>query len=211
LGISTTAIVLLNNKKGKDKGREVAVEPKDVKSKENNPVKQQRIETADNGQLVVADDHKKNNHLKKETGITIAAKQNTIKPEDKKGHANQVKNEEPVFADNNNEKRPTNNLPQPTIENHYLRAIESEKTLATVAVPKNEPSLTKDKDNTHFAAVTNEVPQPSYAIEQQPSGNKGLRGFFRKITRTIEKRANFNKASDDDDRLLIAGLSIKTN
>ena len=210
LGISTTAIVLLNNKKGKDKGSEVAVEPKDVKSKENNPVKQYRIETADNGQIVVANDHKKNNHLKKETGITIAAKQNNIKPEDKKVQTIPVKNEEPVIAKTNKDDRPTNNLPQPTIENHYLKAVESEKTMATIAVPKNEPSLTKDKDNTHFADVTKEVPQPSYALEQQ-SGNKGLRGFFRKVTRTIEKRTNFNKASDDDDRLLIAGLSIKTN
>ena len=35
-----------------------------------------------------------------------------------------------------------------------------------------------------------------------------LRGFFRKVTRTFEKRTNID-ATDGDDRLLVAGLSIK--
>lgn len=38
--------------------------------------------------------------------------------------------------------------------------------------------------------------------------NSKLRGFFRKVTRTIEKTTNI-KTTDDDDRLLVAGLAIR--
>ena len=46
--------------------------------------------------------------------------------------------------------------------------------------------------------------------EQDPADGKKnkLRGLFRKVTRTFEKRTNID-ATDDDGKLLVAGLSIK--
>ena len=60
---------------------------------------------------------------------------------------------------------------------------------------------------THTSQLS--TPDDGEGVEKS-SGNKGLRGFLRKVTRTFEKRTNI-KATDDDDRLLIAGLSIKMN
>ena len=64
--------------------------------------------------------------------------------------------------------------------------------------------------------VTTKSTQPSnYSnasfIEEESQQNEKknkLRGFFRKITRTLEKRTNID-ATDDDGKLLIAGLAIK--
>ena len=46
--------------------------------------------------------------------------------------------------------------------------------------------------------------------EQEPAGGKKnkLRGPFRKVTRTFEKRTNID-ATDEDGKLLVAGLAIK--
>jgi hypothetical protein len=208
LGISTTSIVLINNKAGKKLDGVAKIQPKEKIPAINTPVKQPENVIKGKEELIAANDQI---NKTKEIITPVAGGKSNPKSVEKKEQTVSVEKAKPVFAKNNNEKRLTNNLAQPTIENPYLKAIESEKTLATVVVPKNEPSLTKDKGNAHFASVTIDDPQPSYAIEQQSGGNKGLRGFFRKVTRTIEKRTNFNKAGDDDDRLLIAGLSIKTN
>jgi hypothetical protein len=46
----------------------------------------------------------------------------------------------------------------------------------------------------------------------ETAGNAGkknkLRGFFRKVTRTFEKRTNIDP-TDQDNRLLVGGLAIK--
>jgi hypothetical protein len=201
IGISTTAIVLLNNKKDVVGGEVATAQPKEVKSTDDSIVRQPGSETPVNEQATAPVDQKKIEPVIKETSNTIVVKQ-----KEKKEQPVQEKNEEPLIAHNN--------LPTPTIENRYAnKQIEPEK--AITAIPKNESALTelpltKNNENTDFTAVTNDVPQPSYAVEQQSSGNKGLRGFFRKVTRTFEKRTNI-KATDDDDRLLIAGLAIKMN
>jgi hypothetical protein len=67
------------------------------------------------------------------------------------------------------------------------------------------------RKKTDPGAVTASTLEPSDLIEQ-PNGKKNkLRGFFRKVTRTFEKRTNIKATDDDDDRLLIAGLAIKLN
>lgn len=212
LGISTTAIVLLNNKKEstiKDGGIALDGKSKKVKSNNDTTVKQAGNVTPVNQVAIVGDEQKNIEPGVQLPKTSMVVKDKSTSVKEKKAPPVTEKNEEPVIAKTDKVNRSDNNLPQPTIENRYTsNAFKTGNTIAFV--PNNEPALTKDKDNTHFADVTKEVPQPSYAFEQQ-SGNKGLRGFFRKVTRTIEKRTNFNKASDDDDRLLIAGLSIKTN
>ena len=57
---------------------------------------------------------------------------------------------------------------------------------------------------------TPEIDQPLTEIETD--GNDGkknkLRGFFRKVTRTFEKRTNIDP-TDQDNRLLVGSLAIK--
>ena len=80
--------------------------------------------------------------------------------------------------------------------------------------------LTDSKRNNETAAVTTEAPNSSAiqspdplssddvaGINQSEKKNK-FRGFFRKVTRTIEKTTNM-KTTDEEDRLLLAGLAIK--
>ena len=70
-----------------------------------------------------------------------------------------------------------------------------------------DPSLTVHKQINPLPAVTQEDDQ-SLDIINEPGKKNRLRGFFRKITRTIEKTTNI-KATDGDDRLLVGGLAIK--
>ena len=88
--------------------------------------------------------------------------------------------------------------------------------MASGQVPKE---ITNPKNTSANDAVTNEPPTPSNIIQasypgdkadlDQSSGKKNkLRGFFRKVTRTFEKRTNID-ATDDDNKLLVAGLAIK--
>jgi hypothetical protein len=121
-----------------------------------------------------------------------------------------IKKDEPLLIVNNNEK-PSNKLPQPS-SNPNSKTDAANPVIAGV----NTPNKTTLDDPLTKPAVTTKTSQPSdYAnasfIEeaQQDDGKKNkLRGFFRKVTRTFEKRTNID-ATDDDDRLLVAGLAIK--
>lgn len=103
-----------------------------------------------------------------------------------------------------------NNLPE-SVYNPRMNGKIEENVIAKFT-PDNEP-LTKLKETDATFAVTPNRPSTldnTVEVEgdnQSDKKNK-LRGFFRKITRTIEKTTNI-KATDDDDRLLIAGLAIK--
>jgi hypothetical protein len=122
-----------------------------------------------------------------------------------------VSNEKQAIAGNNNENKFSNNLPQPLPE----RINTSERAIAKNDIPDeiknpNKTSLTNDP-------VTTNTTQPSYVVNtsgdtdaefNQESGKKNkLRGFFRKVTRTFEKRTNID--ATDNDRLLVGGLAIK--
>jgi hypothetical protein len=71
--------------------------------------------------------------------------------------------------------------------------------------------VTSEPSDTYIntKGLTNENDNPDRGFASENSGNKGLRGFLRKVTRTFEKRTNIK--ATDDDRLLIAGLAIKMN
>jgi hypothetical protein len=106
----------------------------------------------------------------------------------------------------------TNELPVPQIE----------EIVSPVAKATNPPRHTIDPEYSLInSAVTSVAPQPSHIVQasmngediasadEPEGGNKSkLRGLFRKVTRTLEKRASFD-ATDEDDRLLVAGLAIK--
>ncbi|MBN8687200.1 MAG: hypothetical protein J0M10_09285 [Chitinophagales bacterium] len=116
--------------------------------------------------------------------------------------------QQPVMATTTD--KPSNNLPQPVYNSNFNNQAP-DKALAqlTSKDDKNDPkhSLTTD-------LVTNPVAVPSddyktAALTETADGKKNkLRGFFRKVTRTFEKRTNIDP-TDEDDRLLVGGLSIK--
>jgi hypothetical protein len=154
---------------------------------------QEDRQSPSNRGIAIHPDQSKNNQL------NIQGDKNFINP------AKQDQPEELTIAANNNK---TNNLPDAN-ENPYVNNINKADAVQgnNVASIDNEP-LTKP-------AVTTERPQPyivqaSYTendvMEPESKKNK-LRGLFRKVTRTFEKRTNI-EATDNDNKLLVAGLSI---
>ena len=106
--------------------------------------------------------------------------------------------------------RKSNDLPKP-LNNPNINNNDA----ANNAVAVNNTS----KENKQQVPLTNSVvttqnPQSSdivnasYTEFDQPDGKKNKnRGFFRKIARTFEKRTDIDPT--DDNKLLIAGISIK--
>jgi hypothetical protein len=125
-----------------------------------------------------------------------------------------IKKNEEIIADNNKQ---TNNLPQP-LQNRTIITND----VPTKAIAKNDTPDKIDNSNTSLTKsdVTTNNPQPSDirtasltsnaddADFDQPNGKKSkLRGFFRKVTRTFEKRTNIDPT--EDDKLLVGGLAIR--
>ena len=105
-----------------------------------------------------------------------------------------------------------NNLPQPIYNPNVTKNDAANNTIANVNVPKE---INKVEALTNPVVTTKSAQPSNYSnasfIEeesQQDDKKNKLRGFFRKITRTFEKRTNID-ATDDDGKLLIAGLAIK--
>jgi hypothetical protein len=123
----------------------------------------------------------------------------------------EIKNEKAVASND----KPSNNLPQP-LNNPVLNKTDA-NPVAKNDIPKE---IINPKNLTANAVVTNQGTSPSNIVQtsypadnnedlDQSSGKKSkLRGFFRKVTRTFEKRTNMD-ATPDDNKLLVAGLSIK--
>jgi hypothetical protein len=82
-------------------------------------------------------------------------------------------------------------------------------TLPGSKVNSNPPGVTTPPSDTYHINKDKGPQDSGVEFASEKSGG-GLRGFLRKVTRNIEKRTNI-KATDDDDRLLIAGLAIKMN
>jgi anti-sigma factor RsiW len=219
LGISTTAVVLVNNKRTSDG---IAKEqPKDITPTISTPVKQPGNVTPVNQEAIATTDPKKIDAPINEPVHTIASKQNKNEPKEKKEQPVPVKNDEPVIVQNNTQQS-SNNLARPVNNTNVNDKAKPDD--AIVSIDPSNPALTDHKGNSNATDVTSH-PSDTYnntngsdiqdknsdfVFASEKSGNKGLRGFFRKVTRTFEKRTNI-KATDDDDRLLIAGLAIKMN
>ena len=117
------------------------------------------------------------------------------------------KKELPAIAEN----KPSNNLPLPVNNPNVNNVIKDAVVISSTPTEKNaiNNSLTKPE-------VTSGNPQPSEIVaasyNNNTSGSKKskLRGLFRKVTRTFEKRTNID-VTDGDNRLLIAGLAFKVN
>ena len=141
-------------------------------------------------------------HPRDEQPVTVVKKE--VAPVDQKKQSNDL----PVLANNEPmDPAPGNNLPirltNPDVINTSTAAqfdnnsgTGSIKVTNLPAHPYNNQTL-RDGDN----AITNAV------AYDEPEGKKGkLRGFFRKVTRTFEKRTNID--ATDNGKLLVAGLAI---
>jgi hypothetical protein len=199
LAISTTAIVLINNKKGNGGDGPVALNPNTKAEKLNNTtaINQPKDGTSSATTRIPGDsDQQKIELTRKDQNKSLADRQPGVKPKEKKEQAVPVIDQTDI-AVNNNESRRTDNLSLP-IEN-------TSKNIANLTISPENQGLTIPNRNIAFASVTESPYDPS----NNGNGNKGgIRGFLRKVTRTIEKRTNI-KTTDDDDRLLIAGVAIK--
>ena len=111
-----------------------------------------------------------------------------------------------------NNLQPTNNLPKPVHNPNLTNTQAPTDALASNIKENNIPQQVITNP-----VVTSANPQPSDIIQAAYTNNEPLeetegkknknRGIFRKIARTFEKRTNIDPT--DDNRLLVAGLSIK--
>lgn len=214
-----TTVVLVNNKSAGNKDDIAKTLP--GTEKPTTPVELPEQTTTENPVAVVEE---KNTVApeKTTTGETVKQTNNAVAVKNNKNiHKNKmpdnlvtpVKKEETAIAVTNNK---DNNLPKPS-NNPYINNSPSEKAIASVDVTTKN---TQRNDVLTKTGVTTLKPQPSDPVvaasftntnEQldEPDGKKNkLRGFFRKVTRTFEKRTNI-EATDDDGKLLVAGLAIK--
>jgi hypothetical protein len=103
--------------------------------------------------------------------------------------------------------KPSNNLPQPAYNPNVLKPNDA---IANNTVPERNNYPEKTLTNTVVTIadpIPSDITNASFKEENTGKKNK-LRGFFRKVTRTFEKRTNIDP-TDQDNRLLVGGLSIK--
>jgi hypothetical protein len=112
------------------------------------------------------------------------------------------KQEEKLIAQNNVTSQQTSDLPD-TKHNPNANNATEEKPIADLT---KEEALTSNNDNKPNEVVTPDIAsslnngraaepvEPDYALGTDDSGKKNkLRGFFRKVTRTFEKRTNIKQ------------------
>ena len=229
LATGITTLVVLNNKPSANKGTEVATIPvNEQKTTDNNsqgvqPYDNKAAANTDEKNMpvnspVVAESVKPNftPGVKQVNNNNVAVNQKNaaIKEQLPKNIIPQPIKNEPVVAVNND--NPTNNLPQPLNNPNINKNDAPNNAVAGVNTSKE---IINPKNSSTEVAVTNTTSSPSNIVQasypednadlNQTSGNKNkLRGFFRKVTRTFEKRTNTD-ATDGDNKLLVAGLSFK--
>ncbi len=212
--LGTTAVIMLNKKgAGKDDiakaptveqpaNKENVVANNDTK--DNVPVKEEEVKQ--DQQPVITDNIP--NEVATATNKTTPKNDNP----DKNVKLNEVvqapvKKVEEALVDNKN--KPSNNLPQPLNNRNVNVNDVPEKALATNSAPQENNA----KNSLTTPNVTPQDPQPSdpyinTGYIEQPGKKGKLRGFFRKVTRTFEKRTNIDP-TEDDERLLLGGLAIR--
>ncbi len=106
---------------------------------------------------------------------------------------------------------PSNDLPQP-VHNRNIGKVDVSNPIAAIQkeiIPQQDPLTnsvvtTKDPPSSESIRTASQVDTDM----DQSSKKSKLRGFFRKVARTFEKRTDIDP-TDDDNKLLVAGLSFK--
>ena len=220
LAMATTGIVLMNNNKGKNSnsgGGVASTGVKQAKKSNDNPVKPTESNSIVKEQPTPTD-KKDSEIIVKTKSNSTATHPNDVEPKKNNAQSANEPNEESLIAKVD---EPDKTINATQTGNGKIEATDpGNVTNVTPDIAKHDPPTPNIGDNTGAPVVTtsptdtynkgnaSQEENPDAQLASQKGG--GLRGFFRKVTRTIEKRANI-KASDDNDRLLIAGLSIKMN
>jgi hypothetical protein len=172
----------------------------------------------DNHQTLLTPEFASNNQQKTSTGI----------PKQQNVSNTGVKHDLPVKSDNNpsekndavlannDDQKPSNNLSKP--ENHIVPANRTTTNAIASLQPEDinhqlSPALTNSlvttthphsSDIRTAAVTTNDA---GFTEDNNSQKKNSLRGLFRKITRTFEKRTNIDPTTDDN-KLLVAGFSV---
>ena len=214
LGVGITTAILINKKstagsteivKRTTPEKKATLEtPVIILKESNSPVKESL--TANNQKIVpVVKQATNDNAIAKEKNNIVKNKLPAIVT------TNTVK-EEPLVAKMN---KPTNDLPLP-LNNPNINKNDAPNN--AIAGNNNIPKENKQTNPLTNPVVTTQNPSSSdivYASNNntdadfdQPDSKKNKnRGFFRKLARTFEKRTDIDPT--DDNKLLVAGLSIK--
>ncbi|HZI54707.1 MAG TPA: hypothetical protein VFD56_13420 [Chitinophagaceae bacterium] len=218
LAISTTAYLVFNDK-GSTEGKTISEKLPGTNSTKDDAADDRSNNTAtidpvvpENNEAITEGDESVNNSL--------AGEQKNNVSENNRNDQRSIpsaKQDTKLIAESKSTTQPTNNVASST-QNSASKNVE-EKQIAMVDIPVKE-ELTTNRDNNPIKDVTPDnaeplidktdaINEPIGLVDVDESGKKNkLRGFFRKVTRTFEKRTNI-KATDDEDRLLLAGLAIK--
>ena len=218
LALGITSVIVFNKKGNTDKG-EIAKVPdteqktskenavatnensNNVEVKEENkqvtmPVIANSVENAVAVKLVPANN---TTTVKKDNVMPLKTNDNITTP---------IKKNEEIMANN----KQTNNLPLPSqnrnVINNSIASTDLSKEINTSKDPlTNAVVTTKDPQSSDIRTASLTV-NADDADFNQPNGKKSkLRGFFRKVTRTFEKRTNIDPT--EDDKLLVGGLAIR--
>ncbi len=216
LGI--TGFLLVNRKPDTDQP-EVAKVPTNLPAKTGLPEnKESLIPVNDQAQTIASNPINKSeviepgNTTTRPSEQTLAQQQQKNSPLSKQPGNNPLpeSGKDEMTASNN--LQPTNNLPKPVHNPNLINTQAPTDALASNIKENNIPQQVITNP-----VVTSANPQPSDIIQAAYTNNEPLeetegkknknRGIFRKIARTFEKRTNIDPT--DDNRLLVAGLSIK--
>lgn len=230
IGISTTAVVLLNNKNGNEitGPGSVASTGGTKQAAKETPVVTTPINNNQTKDEALADNSTPSTPIEpvnpRNNNGAAAQKTKLVVPEDRKELQNNsvIKNEPETVAANSNDK-PTNNLPQP-LYNPNVTTKKPDNSVDAAAYTASNDSKEAPQQNSNNSVVTTTPPNTynqqtdakanpevtdDVMYASNNNGKKGkLRGFLRKVTRTFEKRTNIS-ATDDEERLLVGGLAIK--
>lgn len=124
-----------------------------------------------------------------------------------------IEDNTPVIAKQNDNN--PNNLPDarrnPNMngapKNYAVLAALDETALTKLKENPSRPPVTSGRSGS-FIQTKNTLTNDNDVAVNEPENKTKFRGLLRKITRTFEKTTNI-KATDEDDRLLVAGLAIR--
>jgi hypothetical protein len=211
LAASLTAVIILNKKS--PLGKEVAKIPVNgKKTNTENPVVTSKQINQGVTQPGIANNVKQvatptSNQI---TNNVVVKHSNSTNQKLKNNLPVQINKEESAVAEN--KQKPSNNLPQPiknpNINNDAIKDVaiaDKSKEFPPVTIntppPSDKIENTPDKKNENNGLL--------YASETNAKKNN-LRSFFRKVTRTFEKRTGFDPVNEDG-KVMIAGLALKLN
>lgn len=148
--------------------------------------------------------------LAAQTDNPVPDQQKAIRTQDPAQIIPDNRKDQQAIAMNDVQQPASNNLAQPTDNPNVINGLNKTATdpVATIQQPDNHANPASGVINASYPVTKTDINPSDYTDDgQSPGGKNKLRGFFRKVTRTFEKKTNIN--TTDDDRLLVGGLAIR--